>query len=87
MSELEQYRLEIDAIDQELTRLVEKRFEVAKKVAAYKRAHDLPVLDASREDVVIARNQERLMNPGYAAEIADFYTALMAVSRGIQEKE
>lgn len=87
MTELEQYRLEIDAIDQELTRLVEQRFEVAKKVAAYKLEHNLPVLDASREDVVIRRNQERLENKGYAPDIADFYTALMAISRGIQEKE
>ena len=36
MTELEQYRKEIDQIDQELTRLVEERFEVAKKVASYK---------------------------------------------------
>lgn len=86
MTELEQYRQEIDQIDQELTRLVEQRFEVAKKVAAYKIAHDLPVLDTSREEVVIRRNQERLARPEYKAEIADFYTELMAISRSIQEK-
>lgn len=86
MTELEQYRLEIDQIDQEITRLVEQRFEVAKKVAAYKIAHDLPVLDSSREDIVIKRNQERLVRPEYEAEIAEFYTQLMAISRSIQEK-
>lgn len=86
MTELEQYRQEIDAIDQELTRLVEQRFEVAKKVAAYKRAHALPVLDSSREDAVIQRNQERLVRSEYETEIAAFYTGLMAISRSIQEK-
>lgn len=86
MNELEKYRLEIDAIDQELTRLVEKRFDVAKKVANYKISHDLPVLDASREEKVIQRNQERLNQLEYQNEIAEFYTQLMAISRSIQEK-
>ena len=86
MTELEKYRQEIDGIDQELTRLIEQRFDVAKKVANYKIAHDLPVLDASREEVVIKRNQDRLEQPEYQDEIADFFTQLMAISRGIQEK-
>ncbi len=86
MTALDNYRQEIDQIDQELTRLVEQRLEVAKKVASYKIAHDLPVLDASREDAVIKRNQERLNHSEYQSEIAEFYTGLMAISRKIQEK-
>lgn len=86
MTELDQYRQEIDQIDQELTRLVEQRFNVAKKVANYKIAHDIPVLDVSREEIVIKRNQERLIRSEYKSEIADFYTGLMTISRGIQEK-
>lgn len=85
MTELEQYRLEIDQIDQELTRLVEQRFNLAKKVANYKINHKLPVLDASREKIVIQKNQERLTFPGYQTEITAFYTHLMAISRSIQE--
>lgn len=86
MTELDQYRQEIDQIDQELTRLVEQRFNVAKKVANYKIAHDIPVLDVSREEIVIKRNQERLTRSEYSSEIAAFYTSLMAISRSIQEK-
>lgn len=86
MSELKQYRDEIDGIDQELTRLVEQRFNVAKKVAAYKRANGLPVLDASREEAVIQRNQDRLENSEYAEEIAAFYRGLMEISKDIQLK-
>lgn len=86
MTELEQYRKEIDQIDQELTRLVERRFEIAKKVVDYKMKNDLPVLVASREKIVIQRNQERLSHPEYQTELADFYTHLMAISRSIQEK-
>lgn len=86
MSDLEQYRKEIDEIDRELTRLVEQRFNVAKKVASYKIQQQLPVLDASREEQVIKRNQERLIQSEYESEIADFYNELMRISRNIQEK-
>lgn len=86
MTSLDNYRLEIDQIDQELTRLVEQRFEVAKKVVAYKVKEGLPVLDASREEIVIKKNQERLTQSEYKTEIAEFYTNLMAISRSIQEK-
>lgn len=86
MTELEQYRKEIDQIDQELTRLVEERFEVAKKVASYKIDHGLPVLDVSREELVIGRNQKRLKNQEYLEDLTDFFAALMAISRRIQEK-
>lgn len=86
MTLIDNYREEIDDIDQELTRLVEQRFEVAKKVVAYKVKEGLPVLDSSREEKVIKKNQERLIHSEYTAEIAEFYTHLMAISRKIQEK-
>lgn len=85
MSELKDYRDEIDQIDQELTRLVEARFNVVKKVGEYKKKHDLPVLDAAREDVVIKRNQDRLENKAYSNDIAAFYKLLMQVTKDMQK--
>lgn len=85
MTELNEYRFEIDRIDQELTRLIEQRFNLARKVADYKKTNGLPVLDTSREEIVIQRNQERLENSNYKDEIAKFYVELMAISRSIQE--
>lgn len=86
MTQLEQHRKEIDQIDQELTRLIERRFDVAKKVALYKNEQGLPVLDATREERVIKKNQDRLTQSEYNTEIAEFYIHLMAISRGIQEQ-
>lgn len=86
MTELNNYRLEIDEIDQQLTRLIEQRFDIAKKVVDYKIKHDLPVLDSSREEIVIKKNQERLINTEYQVEIAEFYQNLMSISRSIQSK-
>ncbi len=85
MSELKEFRDEIDRIDQELTRLVEARFNVVKKVGQYKKEHNLPVLDAAREEDVIKRNQDRLKNKEYSKDIASFYELLMQVTKDMQK--
>jgi len=47
--DLQELRVKIDEIDKELTRLFEARMDIASEIAAYKRANNLPVLDAARE--------------------------------------
>ena len=47
--ELQDCRREIDRVDRELLALFARRMALCAEVAAYKRAHDLPVLDRSRE--------------------------------------
>ena len=46
MADLSDYRKEIDEIDHQLVPLFEQRMEVVRKVAAYKKEHNLPVLHA-----------------------------------------
>ena len=53
MEDLSQVREEIDQIDDRILSLFQRRMECADKVAAYKAAHGLPVLDRSRERRVI----------------------------------
>lgn len=86
MSELDGYRDDIDAIDQELTTLFEKRLETVLKVGDYKKKQGLPILDASREAAVIERAVERLNNKAFQEEVSDFYKSLMAITRGTQQK-
>lgn len=86
MTELDNYRKEIDEIDQELTALFEKRLETVLKVGEYKKTHDLPILDSSREEAVILKNTERLNNKAYAQELSDFYKAIMTITKGTQQK-
>ena len=45
MSDLEQYRQEIDELDEQLVRLFLRRMEVTGKVGEYKLAHGMQVLD------------------------------------------
>ena len=46
---LEELRARIDGIDAELIRLFAERMDVSAEIAAYKREHGMPVLDAARE--------------------------------------
>ena len=47
--ELKDYRDQIDQIDDEIVRLFQQRMDVAAQIAAYKKEHDLPIMQASRE--------------------------------------
>lgn len=87
MSELDYYREKIDQIDQELTRLFEARMETVLKVGEYKKRHGLPVLDEKREQAVIEKNVSRLRNNQFEKETAQFYQALMDITKQTQERK
>lgn len=55
MEDLSDIRKEIDSIDTQIVELFKRRMSYADAVAAYKRAHDLPVLDRSRERELLSR--------------------------------
>ena len=79
-------RVEIDRIDQQMVQLFEERMQVVAEVMAVKKAAGLPILDASREEAVVAKNTARLSDPA----LADYYERLirqmMALSREYQAK-
>lgn len=84
MNELDQYRKEIDEIDQELTRLFELRLNTVLKVGRYKKQHNLPVLDATREKAVIERNIARLKDPQFEPQVTQFFQSMMDITKETQ---
>ena len=80
-NELEQARREIDAVDAEMAALFCRRMDAVRRVAAYKQARGLPVLDASREEAVVAKNCARLPDEAYAEYYEDFIRHTMGLSR------
>lgn len=81
MTELEQYRQEIDRIDGELVKLFLERMAVTGKVGEYKQRAGIPVLDAGREQQVIAAKTALTDDPARKADIAALYEGIMAISR------
>ena len=62
MKDLKQCRMEIDAIDQQLMELFEKRMALSKSVVEYKIENHLEIFQPEREREVIEKNLNRLKN-------------------------
>lgn len=83
---LEEQRQQIDQIDRQMVALFEERMHTAEKIAEVKAANNLPILDSSREELVIEKVSGYLTDPNLTEALRDFYTELMAISREHQLK-
>ena len=83
MQELKNIRLEIDAIDDELVRLLQRRMDIVDRVAKVKRERGLPVFDAKRESEILDR-VSMIVGEGHKAEVREVFSALFAASRSRQ---
>ena len=82
--DLKDLRNEIDAIDEELVKLFCQRMDVAGRVANFKKANNLPVLDASREEAKILDVMGKA-TPEMAEYVRQLYKTLFELSRNYQE--
>ena len=82
MDLLQDARSRIDQIDKEMARLFQERMEAVADVAAYKDAHDLPVLDEAREEQVIRKNLERIERE----ELKPFYRQYIQMQMDISKQ-
>ncbi|MCQ9210342.1 chorismate mutase [Granulicatella seriolae] len=83
---LEEERKQIDAIDAQLIPLLEKRWDLIIQVANQKRAHNIPVFDARREQAILEKVAEKVSNPDYKESLQDLYSHLFDLSRAYQTK-
>lgn len=83
--DLNQYRSEIDRIDDELVALFTKRMSIAAEIADYKKANDLPILQPGRERAKLQDVAEKAGD-----EMANYtrvlYSMLFELSRSYQSK-
>lgn len=86
MNQLEEKRIEIDAIDKEMARLFERRMEACRGIAEYKRAHALPICDPAREAAVVAAASERVADPTMREYYTSFVKDVMKTSRAYQSR-
>ena len=62
--EIEQIREQIDTIDSQLLKLFLERMHLGEAVASYKREHNQPVLNKTREREILARVQSEAVGDG-----------------------
>ena len=86
MNQLEEARVQINAIDAQIRELFERRMDACGQVLAYKQAHGLAVFDGSREQEVLSRNAAALQNPQYEAYYRTFLQGMMDLSKSYQRQ-
>lgn len=86
MRDLTELRLALDAVDQELVALFEKRMAISREVALAKIQLGKPVLDESREAQVLKSRCAMLQDASLAEATEALYRQIMALSRQEQEK-
>ncbi len=83
---LNKYRKQIDKIDTKLTKLFEKRMDVAKKVGEYKRERNMEIFVAEREKAILKKRTAQVENYEYKKYAEDFFENVMRISRDLQSK-
>lgn len=82
MRDLSEIREDINKIDDELIELFKKRMDCSREVAENKKANDIPILNQSREDEILASVGEKGGEYGAAAQ--KLFSVIMELSRDLQ---
>ena len=86
MNKLEECRLKIDAIDNEIIRLYEERMKAVKDIAEYKIENGLEIRDSSREKTMLENNLLKISN----VELKKYYhhvlTGFLDASKEMQKE-
>ena len=82
MKDLKQCREQLDYIDLEIIKLFEKRMSIIKDVAIYKKENNLPILDETREEMMLQKNLKNLNN----AELKEYYKAILETYLDVSKK-
>lgn len=81
MRNLDEIRQDIDALDQELLVLFEKRMACAREVAIYKKAHNMSIYASDRENALL-KNRMALLKDHSLEEFAGvFFQTMMDLSK------
>lgn len=87
VKDLELTRKEIDQVDQQLVALLEKRMQLVNDVTAYKKATGKPILDTSREEIVLNKVASRVQNEAFKETLVNTFADIMKNSRNYQAKQ
>lgn len=83
-NELTTARKQINAIDSQLVKLLQQRFQAVTQVNEYKRTHDLPILDSHREQRVLDRIADEAGDAQLTPYLQAIFQSIMKQSREYQ---
>lgn len=80
-------RKAIDALDNDLVALLEKRMQLVAEVVAYKKATGKAVFDKEREEAILEKVAARVTNKDFEEAVVATFSDIMKQSRLYQEKQ
>lgn len=81
---LKKYRQQIDALDNQLLHLLNKRAEIALKIAQEKFDNRINVVATNREEEIFKRLNDVNTGPLQEQHIREIYTAIISSSKKLQ---
>ena len=88
MNEMEQLRLKIAQIDEQLIDLIAQRYHVAQQIGAFKKQNKLPVYDQARESLLHEFHINACSKYDIPQEIINkIFAILMDEARKVQKDE
>ena len=81
------WRAEIDALDQELLQLLNRRAQVALHIGQLKRAAGLPICDPERERAVINKVQDANNGPLDDLAVAHLFYEIIRATRQAETRQ
>ena len=82
---LEEIRTEIDALDKELLALFERRMDLCRDVALYKKEHNLPVFQPEREEKLLDKI-EQAASPDRKHAARTLFSVILDISKQLQSR-
>ena len=83
MTKLDQYREEIEKIDEQLFNLLSRRMSISMKIGEYKKENNLPIFDAKREEELKEKNL-LLVEEKYRHSCAEVFELILKLSKDFQ---
>ncbi len=84
MESLQELRVQLDVIDDEIVELYQKRMDICSKVGDYKISAGKKVFDKQREQEKLAAVTEKVSDAFYKKGVRELYEQLMSMSRKLQ---
>jgi chorismate mutase-like protein len=85
---LEPFRRRLDEIDDGIAKLLGERFRICSEVAAYKSAHEIPMMQPDRVAVVRQRYLDRGTENGLPAEFCgDLFELLITATCKLEDEQ
>lgn len=82
---LDKLRKDIDAVDDEIVKLIENRMKIAAEIASYKKENNLPVLNSAREREILNSVASK-SSPETKNYMRVLYSLMFELSRSYQSK-